>query len=90
MRKETTQKIEKLNEKIILEREELYNKIFVESHPNIVEGDNEHNIKELSRYQKFHEQGFDAQNAIEDLCVLDGIIEDLNHLIYFENLKKPL
>ncbi|HCU01452.1 TPA: hypothetical protein DIC62_01475 [Candidatus Nomurabacteria bacterium] len=82
MREETYQYLNELQEKVRAERNALHHKIFVESHPNIIPGEHEKNRKELKRYRRFHENGFDSSKAIEKMVKLDFVIDDLESILW--------
>lgn len=88
MHKETYKRLDILKTQIEKERQELHTKIFEESHPNLLPGDHAHNRREVARYLKFHESGFDSEKAINELVVLDRIIEDIAWILYIEEVKK--
>lgn len=82
----TIARLQRLRDDIKREREELHCMIFVESHPNLIEGRHEHNRKEIKRYFRLQESGFDTSKAIDKMVKLDGIISDLGTMLWrYEN-----
>ena len=82
MHEATKKRLLKLQSKVQKERDDLHYKIFVESHPNLVEGDHEKNREEIARYFEFQKSGFDTSEAIEEMVKLDGVISDLESMLW--------
>ena len=85
----TYEYLSKLIDQVKKDKQVLHDKIFIHSHPNLVPGDYAANRKELERYRKFHESGFDSSEAIKEMCKLDTVVSDLSIILFrFDNNNK--
>ncbi|HBI17168.1 MAG TPA: hypothetical protein DDY52_03400 [Candidatus Moranbacteria bacterium] len=82
MQEETIKYLSDLQIKVQKERDELHKNIFIDSHPILIPGDYEQHRREIKRYQKFHEGGFNSSKAIERMVKLDFVIGDLESILW--------